>query len=283
MTFVIVLCDVTHNPQLNTFFHYFLFSYKQMSAKPIFSVFCRVIQFLGSYSHLLVCIPLILVSEFLSRITPIKSFIFQCPRLCPLFELTLIRLCVSRCPDCGNLCEAFPVTDLDSLKLYSSQGCTLISGDLHITNLPSSVTEDNLFDHLSNVRFLRGSLIVHDNHFLSSLAFARKVVVVTDVSLSNNPNLIDARMPSLQRFLGHFEAKGCHRLCPARYTVVGPSPSDDGCPSLLRLGFLSILGPNELSVDYACSIVSNAFRFFSNGAVCQKFGSLLLLLVVSCC
>jgi hypothetical protein len=170
--------------------------------------------------------------------------------------------------DCGNICEAFPITDLSSLRLYSSQKCTLIAGDLHIAYLSSLVHEDILFDNLKQVVFLRGSLFVHDNQFLSSLVFFRNVTAVNNVSLSNNPNLVDARMPSLQNMAGQLDVIACNRLCPERYTVVGPSPNDTGCANLVRLAFLSIGGSYDLSVAYTVSILVNAMTFFSNGTVC---------------
>ena len=169
--------------------------------------------------------------------------------------------------DCGNLCEAFPITDLSSLMLYSSQNCTLIAGDLHIAYLPSLVHEDLLFDHLKQVVFLRGSLFVHDNQFLSSLVFFCNVTAVNNVSLSNNPNLVDARMSALQNMAGLVDVIACNRLCPARYTVVGPSPNDTGCANLTGFAFVSIGGSYDLSVDYTVAILANAIRFFSEGTV----------------
>ena len=175
---------------------------------------------------------------------------------------------MSQCSDCGNLCESFPITDLSSLELYSSRGCTLISGDLHIANLPSVVHEDLLFDHMGQVRFLRGSLIVLNNQFLSSLAFLRNVQSVVNVVLFNNPTLVDARLPSLQTFLGTFQPEGCDRLCPARYTALGPSSSDEDCPNLSRLSFISVGGPVDLSINHTTSVLRSALNDFSNGTVC---------------
>ena len=181
-----------------------------------------------------------------------------------------IRLCVSQCTDCGNLCEAFPITDLSSLILYSSKKCTLIAGDLHIAYLPSLVHEDFLIDNLKQVVFLRGSLFVHDNQFLSSLVFFRNVTAVNNVSLSNNPNLVDARMPSLRTMAGRFDVIACDRLCPARYARVGQSPNDAGCANLVRLSFVSVGGSYTLSADYTLSVLVTALRFFSNGTVCSS-------------
>jgi hypothetical protein len=151
-------------------------------------------------------------------------------------------LCTSVCDDCGVLCESFPITDLTSLQLYKSKGCTIIDGDLHISGLAVTVTKKVLFDNLKGVRSIRGVLYFHDNIYMSAMTFFSELVEVHGISYRNNPILVDARMPSLAELRGDVVVEGCDRLCPARYTVVGASPDDSGCTNPLMEYSFRVVG-----------------------------------------
>ena len=125
--------------------------------------------------------------------------------------------CVSQCPSCGTVCASFPVTDADSATYYASKRCTVIHGDLFVTNIPSSVFGELLTDLFSDVSVIRGNIYVNSNLFLTSLSFLGNLTSVNGISLLNNPNLVDASLPSLTVLGGEVTVKGCFRLCPARY------------------------------------------------------------------
>ena len=84
--------------------------------------------------------------------------------------------CTSVCSSCGTLCEAFPITDLTSLQLYSSKGCTIVVGDLYILNLPITITRTMLFNNLKNILYIRGGLYFKDNLYLTAMTFMSNLV-----------------------------------------------------------------------------------------------------------
>ena len=156
--------------------------------------------------------------------------------------------CVSQCPSCGTVCASFPVTDADSATYYASKHCTVIHGDLFVTNIPSSVLEVLLLDLFSDVRVIRGNIYVNNNLFLTSLSFLGNLTSVNGISLLNNPNLVDASLPSLTSLNGDVTVKGCFRLCPARYPRLSTDPVpltslSTRCPNLkVCLSFSPIPG-----------------------------------------
>ena len=165
----------------------------------------------------------------------------QCPNTaCSLYVTN--TSCTTYCPGCGTLCEAFPITDLNSLNLYKTQGCTIIVGDLYITNLPSSVSQVPLLNVFQNIPTIRGTLYYQNNLYGNALTFLKNLKQVNSVALLNNPNLLDARLLSLQSLSGSVSVAGCDRLCPARYPTIGFNPSDGGCTNKQFQYFFGING-----------------------------------------
>ncbi len=153
-------------------------------------------------------------------------------------------MCTSFCPSCGVLCEAFPITDLASATLYQQRRCTIISGDLYITNLPPNVPKAALLVRLATVRKINGYLIMAHNVFHPAMTFMKDVQSVYGVVYLNMPILIDARFHSLERMDNPVVSyEGCFRLCPERRTIVGPSLGDQsGCANNGVEFYLRVLG-----------------------------------------
>ncbi len=190
--------------------------------------------------------------------------------MCPLFEVG--SLCTSRCSTCGTLCEAFPISDVNSAALYSSQACTVIIGDLYILNLPASMTRTILLAHLKTVQTIRGALFFKDNLYLSAMTFLSNLVNLKGAVYINNPQLIDARLFSLKTMNGNVTVEGCDRLCPARYTAVGTVVDQSGCANPQLEYFLHIEGPvtaNDLST--ISGIMATVVRNTTGGVVCPLF------------
>lgn len=170
--------------------------------------------------------------------------------LCPLFDVN--GLCDSSCTTCGTLCAAFPITDLQSLALYKTKGCTIVSGDLYIQNLPIEITRGVLSANLGSIQFIKGDLHFKENAFIVSMVFFKSLISVYGVYYYNNPELVDARMPLLQTLSGSVSVEGSPRLCPARYTAIESNVIDDsGCTSINLKYYLHIDGvfsPNNLAI-----------------------------------
>ena len=166
------------------------------------------------------------------------------------------------------LCEAFPITDLASVVLYSSQGCTTIVGDLYMLNMPASMTRSLLQTHLKTVTAIRGTLHFKDNLYLSAMTFLSNVVSLNGAVYSNNPQLIDARLFSLQQLNGNVTVEGCNRLCPARYTSLRTAVDERGCANPELRYFLHIEGSaTKNNVDVVGSIMRSALQNVTGGAV----------------
>ena len=129
-----------------------------------------------------------------------------------------------------------------SLQLYKTKGCTIVVGDLHIVNIPVSISNGVFYDAIKQVKYIRGALHVRDNPYRTSLYPLRNIMSVTGVVLSNNPVLLDARLPALTSLPNGVQVEGCDRLCPARYTTAGVPPSDAGCTSLAFEYYLYVVG-----------------------------------------
>ena len=188
--------------------------------------------------------------------------------MCSLFEADAV--CASVCSTCGTLCEAFPIEDYDSLRLYGSRGCNVVVGDVYLQNLPGSVTKSILFDNLKTVQYIRGMLFVKNNPVLSAMTAFSNLIGVTAVVYSNNPALVDARIPSLEHLTNGVVVEGCDRLCPSRYTTVGSASDDSGCANPVLEYFFYIAGDaNSDSLPLLESITYRVMKNVTSGVVCN--------------
>ncbi len=175
---------------------------------------------------------------------------------------------MSRCDVCGILCEAFPVFDAASLGIYSSNNCSVIVGDLHISELPIDLGEFELSQGFQGVSSIRGFIYVSNNPYLTSLSFLSQVVSVSGVTLFNNPNMVDARLPSLFRLSEAFTAEGCDRLCPQRYTSAIIGADESFCANLTVSVALSYLGDsNANAASLAYDLFAKILSEISNAMV----------------
>ena len=135
-------------------------------------------------------------------------------------------------------------------------------------NLDESVDEDLLFDSLKTIQLMRGSLVIKDNPYLASLYFLRNVVSIGNLTLLNNPNLVDARLSSVVS-IGSVNVLGSNRLCPARYpSTMNLVTNQRECVNLQRHSFSVLythLTPRTLG--FLALIFDNAALFYSNYTV----------------
>ena len=150
---------------------------------------------------------------------------------------------MSQCANCGVLCEAFPVTGLESLMVYQGLGCTVIVGDLFITNLPGSVGAGLIRASFSKVRQIRGMLYIVNNAQLPSSNVFSSLTTVDGIRLHNNPALYDARIPTLKQIKANsVSVFGCDRLCPARYPSTQIVVDQGGCANSTLKYFVHVDG-----------------------------------------
>ena len=186
---------------------------------------------------------------------------------CKLFEVN--GTCISQCATCGTLCEAFPISDLGSLQLYKTKGCTVVVGDLYISGLPPTVTRGVLLENLQGVRFVHGDLYMRSNEFIVSMTFLENLVGVYGAHYENNPVLVDARLPSLTQMTSNVTVAGCDRLCPARYTRIGGGGSQAGCANTTLNYFVRIEGDfiASVSVGLLADVFGRVLRNVTSEAV----------------
>ena len=184
----------------------------------------------------------------------------QCPQYpCQLFQRG--DLCVSQCSNCGILCEAFPITDLPSLQLYSEQKCNIVAGDLYIMNLAYAIRKAVLFQHLQTVWEIRGSVFILNNQFRTALTFFQNLLTVSnDILLLNNPSILDARFTGLVTLNGNVTVIGCDRLCPERYPSLSMSTNQSECADPYLQNFFAITGTATVSdVPLIAQLLTAAF------------------------
>ena len=159
---------------------------------------------------------------------------------------------------------------MSSLRLYSSKGCTVVVGDLYITNLPFAITKAILTNNLKTITVIRGTLYIQDSPWLGSLLPLKALVSINGISLSNMVSLVDVRMPALKSLQNCITVSNCDRLCPARYTAAGPSPDDSGCANLQLNLFLHVEGVFETQAALRSleGLIWNAVRNISGNTVC---------------
>ena len=184
------------------------------------------------------------------------------------------------CNNCGVLCEAFPISDDASLSFYRGKGCTIIVGDLYITNLPLSIFRAILLTAIGSVREIRGTVFMLDNAYIPAMTFFSELQSLRGVVYRNNPSLTDARLVKLERLDTAPVIIGCDRLCPARYTRVGPasSTSTEECTDPIFRYYFFIPGSFQLAdiERPLLSIMRRVFDNVTNNEVCAFSGSLLL-------
>jgi hypothetical protein len=128
------------------------------------------------------------------------------------------------------------------------KGCTTVVGNLHIVGLPASVFGGILADNLASLRVIRGSLHMTDNMFIASMEFMSNIEVLYGARYSNNPSLVDARMPMLMELRGEVSVEGCDRLCPSRYTALGAGSTNEiECANVTLNYFMHIEGSFQSS------------------------------------
>ncbi len=171
------------------------------------------------------------------------------------------------------LCEAFPISDEISLGVYKDKGCTIISGDLYIHNLPITVTRSMLKSYLYGLRKITGTLHVSDNEYLTALTFLSELESAGDIVLMNNGHLVDARLPSLVE-LRSVDVVGCDRLCPARYPMAndGGERDDSHCTDATVSYPLHIVGSVRAEqVVHLGPVIARLIVNVTEGAVCEAW------------
>jgi hypothetical protein len=178
--------------------------------------------------------------------------------------------CISVCDNCGVLCEASPITDASSLSRYSGKNCAVIVGDLYISSLPREIYRAVLAAAIGSVQEIRGVLYVTNNPYLTAMTFFSRMTSLKGVQYFNNPSLVDARLPNLQRLDNPTIVKGCDRLCPAQYTRVGLAASSEPCTSVIFKYPFFLPGQFQLSDIEGpfLSIMRRVFDQVTNMEVC---------------
>ena len=137
--------------------------------------------------------------------------------------------------------------------------------------IPASISELALFEHLKAVTTIRGRLFFNDNLHLSAMTFLSNVVSMNGAVYSNNPQLVDARLLSLQHLNGNVTVEGCDRLCPARYTAMGMADDDAGCVNPELRYFLRVEGSAMKSeIGVVGAIMQSVLRNVTGGKVSES-------------
>eukprot|EP00045_Choanoeca_perplexa_P016726 m.229631 g.229631 ORF g.229631 m.229631 type:complete len:1594 (+) comp17343_c0_seq1:69-4850(+) len=105
--------------------------------------------------------------------------------------------CVTKCADCEDrACEGGVLTSTSDLQRYAGLRCVLITSGLSIVG-PTDLTEVDLMA-LQHVQHVSGPLIIRNMKPIVNLDFLQELRTAHLIDLSNNVNLMDARLPYLK-------------------------------------------------------------------------------------
>jgi hypothetical protein len=121
------------------------------------------------------------------------------------------------------------------------------------------------------------------NLYLTAMLFFEKIVAMRGVVFINNPSMVDARLPTLQRLDTPALVKGCDRLCPSYYTRAGFVNSSELCTERAIRYVFFVPGQFQFSEIEApfLSILRRVFDQLTNNEVCpaQTCMAMLIYLV----
>lgn len=173
---------------------------------------------------------------------------------------------MSRCRNetsCGRLCLAPPISLPSDLPAYTN--CTVLLNSLVLRDLPSSVDHEALMV-LSGVQTVLGSVIIADNKYLASLWFLPSLHMAENVTVTNNFNLVDARLPSLApQIAASAVSANNFRLCPQR-SIVPDTASTVLCAGIILKFWLYTSCP-----DLAASFIAIANMYLNGVSVVSAF------------
>jgi hypothetical protein len=123
-------------------------------------------------------------------------------------------------------CPGGTITRASQLAPYVNNECELLTSSLIIHALGDSISENDLLEAFGQVTTIEGGLYVTGNSELPSLDFLAALVDVSVVYISENPGLVDARLPNLSPQTELILSNN-RRLCP------GNEPRGSGGCSLM--------------------------------------------------
>jgi hypothetical protein len=133
------------------------------------------------------------------------------------------------------------------LRYYHARNCSVIFGTLTISGI-NGITERELWDAFSTVTAIRGDLVIEDSAAITTLLPFLRLERVNHIKLQNNPQLVDARLPSLLSSRT-VDVRGSPFLCPARTPRTRDQPQGDHsqCNKLELVQLFSIESPHPTS------------------------------------
>jgi hypothetical protein len=186
-------------------------------------------------------------------------------------------LCSSECTDCGNICISVNVVGGSLSSIEEVSRCNVILGDLSIQDLPLDWNEDFLTTVFQRLTRIHGVLRLKNNQFLTSLSFLENLLGIYSLELNNNPNLIDARLPSLEvLYEEQAFVSGNPRLCSSRILLSNTSNNDSRCSALdLRL-FINVTDTLGSQDAHYVSGIIRSLVMWVDSTVCVLFCGLFL-------
>jgi hypothetical protein len=128
-------------------------------------------------------------------------------------------------------CRAPIISHSSHLTSFIDRDCTKLTGNL-IIGSPDHVFEEDLHRAFGMVESIDGNIIIRDSAGLTTLYFLSSLKEVGNVTIVGNKNLVDARVPALER-AGVISHSNNDRLCPAWSLALDAEAVDDSdCVSL---------------------------------------------------
>ena len=135
----------------------------------------------------------------------------------------------------------------------------MIFGTLYIASVADVVLSE-LMRAFSSVEIIRGDLVVDSNPTIVSLESFGRLGRVDNVFISNNPSLVDARLP-LATFDGGVYVSNNVRLCPSYWPDVnatGGGSNGQKCAYVDMTQLVSVSGTGNMTSAAIVAAVSSA-------------------------
>ena len=135
----------------------------------------------------------------------------------------------------------------------------MIFGTLYIASV-ANVVPSELMRAFSGVEIIRGDLVVDSNPTIVSLESFGRLGRVDNVFVSNNPSLVDARLP-LATFDGGVYVSNNVRLCPSYWpnvNVTGGGSNAQDCAFVDMTQLVSISGTGNMTSAEIVAALSSA-------------------------
>ena len=182
------------------------------------------------------------------------------------------------------VCLGGRIQTLSRIKDYELRSCTQIEGSLEIVDLAEDVTEFDLYQAFQKLESVTGGVLIQGNRQIVTLEFLANLNATQSLVLSNNPSLVDARLPLISSAVPVYADQN-PILCstglplgtlPCNEVEISVEGRIEGISVVSNIGFIeveSLLSCASAALAGKDSTLMNATSFLDNSTVMLVFAN----------